>query len=287
MIMICNKQNFFLSTALQIHRALPQDLWQELVKPQGWLDQLCEIAQECVDSTQISESWPYSPKSKQALAAQYRLARAAIFLIGFTGIRREEAAQAKRKFLKPIQLVEKNKGAYANVWELAVLGKRNKWRTVYLPLRVLDALEAHWLDRGLTLRPTDEKCVYSTHSEEAHLLAPVVLPKTPAALGKHQSNLTGFEPDALYNMTKTVLLRIADDPLLHLDDEARKSIRKLAPHALRHTFATGAAAHDMPVDVLQSLLGHTSVQTTSLYVQAEKARSVKEVQKIFSQMAVA
>jgi len=272
---------------IQIHRALPQDIWQELIKPQGWLDQLCEAAQVCVDSTQTLEKWPYGHKSKQGRAAQYRLARAAIFLIGFTGIRREEAARAKRKHLKPVHHQEKNMEGHAKVWELAILGKRNKWRTVYLPARVLDALEAHWLDRGLSLRSEQEECVDSTHLEEAHLLSPVVLPKTPAAQNKHQNNLAGFEPDALYAMAKTVLLRMAGDLSIDLDKNTRELILKLAPHALRHTFATGAAAHDMPVDVLQSLLGHTSVQTTSLYVQAEKARSVKEVQKIFSKMTLA
>jgi len=271
---------------IQIHKALPQEIWHELIKPLGWLDQACELAAEnCVNSTQPQEGYPYSPKSKQGRAAQYRLARAAILLIGLTGIRREEASHATRKHLKPVKIpVPSKDSAGHQVWELAVLGKRNKWRTVYVPSRVLDVLAEHWNDRGLVLLPQEEECVNSTQPEQAHLLAPVVLPRTPAALSKHHDNLAGFEADALYIMTKTVLMRIADDPLLPLEEEARNLIRRLAPHALRHTFATNAAAHNMPVDVLQALLGHTSVQTTSLYVQAEKKRSVREVQKIFAQM---
>jgi len=291
---------------LQIHRSIPQDIWSEMVKSDGWLDQICDAAQgycdydNCVNSTHFSEQdstktyAPYPAKSKQAVAAQYRLARAAIFLMGFTGIRREEAARATRNNLRPVQVLEREKPTSTEeLWELSVLGKRNKWRTVYLPMRVLHALEAHWNDRGLSLLGSEDsapavslKCVDST--QDVSLLAPVVIPQTPEALLKHQNHgNAGFEPDSLYLMVKKTLLRIASNPELPLDAEDREKIRRLAPHALRHTFATGAAAREMPVDVLQSLLGHRSVQTTSLYVQAEKVRSVREVRKIFEQMPTA
>jgi len=151
------------------------------------------------------------------------------------------------------------------------------------------ALEAHWNDRGLSILAAEGAAhtpgfqrVEST--QELALLAPVVIPKTPDALLKHQDHgNAGFEPDSLYLMVKKTLLRIASNPELPLDAEDREKIRRMAPHALRHTFATGAAAREVPVDVLQSLLGHRSVQTTSLYVQAEKVRSVREVRKMFEQ----
>jgi len=121
-------------------------------------------------------------------------------------------------------------------------------------------------------------------TQKLALLAPVVIPQTPDALRKHQDHVNaGFEPNSLYLMVKRTLLRIASNPELPLDTEDREKIRRLA-HALRHTFATGAAAREMPVDVLRSLLGHRSVQTTSLYVQAEKVRSVRKVRKIFEQI---
>jgi integrase len=48
-------------------------------------------------------------------------------------------------------------------------------------------------------------------------------------------------------------------------------------HAFRHTFGTQSVADDVPVDVVQKVLGHASLQTTSIYVQAEKKRVLEEV----------
>jgi hypothetical protein len=51
-------------------------------------------------------------------------------------------------------------------------------------------------------------------------------------------------------------------------------------HAFRHTFGTLAAAEDVPVDVIQRMLGHRSLQTTTIYVQAEKRRMMCEVERV-------
>ena len=47
--------------------------------------------------------------------------------------------------------------------------------------------------------------------------------------------------------------------------------------AFRHTFGTQSVADDVPVDVVQKLLGHASLQTTTIYVQAEKQRVIEEI----------
>ena len=70
-----------------------------------------------------------------ALSAQYRLLRAVLLLLGDSGMRREEAALASRSKLKPLL-------AAPGLWELEVLGKRNQWRTVFLPERAIVALRA-------------------------------------------------------------------------------------------------------------------------------------------------
>ena len=41
------------------------------------------------------------------------------------------------------------------VWELSVLGKRNKWREVPVSLRTIQALTAHWQDRQRDLNSGD------------------------------------------------------------------------------------------------------------------------------------
>jgi site-specific recombinase XerD len=80
----------------------------------------------------------------------------------------------------------------------------------------------------------------------------------------------------------SILLRIADDEAVSLDPAERELLRRAAPHALRHTFATGAVARGLREDVLQRLLGHLSRQTTSIYVNAEGQRSIDEVAKLYS-----
>jgi site-specific recombinase XerD len=39
----------------------------------------------------------------------------------------------------------------------------------------------------------------------------------------------------------------------------------------------------MPLDVVQKLLGHASLTTTTIYASAERARSIEEVAKLIGQ----
>jgi integrase len=53
-------------------------------------------------------------------------------------------------------------------------------------------------------------------------------------------------------------------------------------HAFRHTFGTRAVARDMPIDVVQTILGHASLQTTSIYVRAEQRRVLEAAAQYFA-----
>ncbi|MBP0631212.1 phage integrase family protein [Cupriavidus sp. AcVe19-1a] len=256
---------------IAVEKALPGQLWEALKRPEGILDRLC------AKWSSPPQAAPLAAKDADAPGAQYRLARAAVLLLGCSGARREEAARALRCHLQP---VPEQAGIPAGLWELALLGKRNKWRTVFLPARVIDALRTHWADRGHDFENPDQPLA---------LLSPVVVPLTRMARAKHLSleggapvlNGKGFSPDGLYQLLTTTLLRIADDATLPLAAAERDLLRQATPHALRHTFATHAVANEMPADVLQRLLGHASLQTTSLYVRAERARGLAAVSKLF------
>ncbi|CAG9187391.1 phage integrase family protein [Cupriavidus pinatubonensis] len=257
---------------IAVEKALPGRLWEALIRPDGLLDQLC------VQWASAPVSVPLTAKDAEAPGAQYRLVRAAVLLLGCSGARREEAARALRGHLKP---VPEQAGVPAGLWELALLGKRSQWRTVFLPARVIAALRAHWADRGHDFEQADSALA---------LLSPVVVPSTPTSRAKHLSLKTGepvltgmgFSPDGLYQLLTTMLRRIAGDATLPLAEAERDLLRHVGPHALRHTFATHAVAHEMPADVLQRLLGHASLQTTSLYVRAERARGLSAVAKLYS-----
>jgi integrase len=53
-------------------------------------------------------------------------------------------------------------------------------------------------------------------------------------------------------------------------------------HAFRHTFGTRAVARDMPIDVVQTILGHASLQTTSIYVRAEQRRVLEAAAQYYA-----
>lgn len=258
---------------MAIDKALPGKLWTALTDEGGLLDRACHLH----EGTRLASARALQAKEAATPGAQYRLARAAVYLLGYSGIRREEAASATRDKLRPVR---EQAGQSDGLWELAVLGKRKKWRTVYLPKRAVDAIRAHWEDRGHE---------FDNPTQALALLSPVVVPNTPWALSKHfvdedpTGSLlgSGFHADGIYKVTKSVLLRLADDEDVDLEPDERELLRQAAPHALRHTFATRAAAKLMPLDVLQRLMGHASQQTTSIYVQAERTRSIEEATRFF------
>jgi integrase len=236
-------------TALQLERALPEALWTRLAREGGLLDEACERGE--IDQRR-----------------QTRLVRAALLLIGHSGIRREEAARARRCHLKPL-------AGEAGLWELDVLGKRKKWRTVFLPPRAVRSIRAHWADR-------EED--FDDPQHEGALISPLIIPATIAACERHLDGTgpgAGFSVDGLYRCLTTGLRRVADDPHFDLEEWEREQLRRAGLHAFRHTFGTIAAANELPLDVLQRVLGHTSLETTSIYVQAERRRSIEEMGKFF------
>ena len=140
-------------TAMQIHRALPADLWRRL------RHELDKRSDEEGDAK---------------LAVQWRVVRAALLLMGDSGLRREEAADAQRGKLH----VSIYGTLERPVWELTVIGKRNRERTVPVSIATLEALKAHWTDRGRDfMAPTD------LLNLSAPLLSPIAIPRTPASQG--------------------------------------------------------------------------------------------------------
>lgn len=249
---------------IQIDKALPESLWQKLSDEGGIFDQLCQLSRsEILARYPLRGSAQHYPHD-----AQWRLVRAAVFLIGYTGIRREEAAFATRNHLRAYPEVP-------GLFELSILGKRAKWRDVFLPARVVDAIEAHWQDRGED---------FSFGMSPAYLLSPVILPPTQLSRKKHPSVDAGrgFSVEGIYALITTALKRIASDPLLDLTADERSALCSAGVHALRHTYGTTAVANQVPLDVVQQTLGHTSLQTTTIYTQSEKRRKANELGTFFS-----
>lgn len=224
---------------IQIEKALPIELWTQFC---DWLQQKASVPDD----------------------SRIRTAGAAIILLRDSGMRISEACRADRAAIT--HLIGNN-----DVWgELQVFGKRNKERHVTLSHRAIDALRAHWADRGED---------FDTAST-GPLLAAIEMPKTQRSKEKQKRGERGYTASGLHRVVSTAAARFASD--IQEENPALAALaKKTRAHALRHTFGTHAAEENVPIDVLQNLLGHASMNTTTIYTQPGKKRRLREIGKLY------
>ncbi|HZZ04101.1 phage integrase family protein [Paraburkholderia sp.] len=240
--------------AVQVGRALPGALWTGM---RAALDARC-----AGDPAEGSA----------AEARQWRTARAAILLMGDSGLRRDEAAHARRENLR----APPHTAGGAPVWALTVVGKRRRQRTVPVSAATIVALREHWADRGRD---------FDAPLESAPLIVPLAIPATPSAREKHGGKIeASYTADALGHLVRQGVQRLTADlaanPTVSPADLV--VLANTSAHAFRHTFGTRAVARDMPVDVVQAILGHASLQTTSIYVRAEQQRMLEAAAQYYA-----
>jgi len=201
-----------------------------------------------------------------ATDAYWRTVRAALLLLHDSGMRVFEVASAERNELRPAH-------GDGPLWgELRIVGKGTKERLVPISRRSYLALQAHWYD-----------CQAAGHTASdtaGPLLAPVRVGTSPRARAKAEQGRAGY----------------SDRGLRHVVDQAGKAFRAwladhdpelaqhrffLHPHAFRHAFGTTATETGVPLDVVQSYLGHASPATTAIYSKAGARRRQREVAKLF------
>jgi integrase len=111
------------------------------------------------------------------------------------------------------------------------------------------------------------------------LIAPVVVNGTDAPLAKHDGGTDGnseasYSADALARLVSEAVRRIAGEMLREgaLSYDAHAKLLATSAHAFRFTIGTRAVARDMPIDDVQRILSHASLQPTSIYVRADRQR---------------
>lgn len=173
-----------------------------------------------------------------------------------TGLRLSELVDARtgRLYSKPL------KNGLGVRWMLKVLGKGQKWRAVPMPPSVMDELRAYLTRRGLAATPSE-------NPPDTPMIAPLRGEK-PGALspGAFHKTLVGFFEEAARE------LRIRG----HEEDAGK--IAQATTHWLRHTRGSHSAEH-MPLNLVQRLLGHTSLTTTSIYTSADDEALYEAMEK--------
>jgi len=186
------------------------------------------------------------------------------FLLNFayaTGLRLSELAKARTGHLHRVAVDDEA----GEAWVLEVVGKRQKQREVPMPDLLMAALSDYLVYRGLSGDPRE--CAKDTP------LIGKLDQRTGTSSGDASDALT---PGAIYKMLDTVF-KSAAETLENPEDAAR--LRQASTHWLRHTHGTHAVADKVPLDVVQYILGHASLDTTSIYVTAERSRRIKEMRR--------
>ena len=205
-----------------------------------------------------------SEQCQDPQATQARISLATLLLLGDCGLRISEAAHAKRAHLVPSSFTP---GRY----QLKVLGKRSKVRMVPVTPRAHEALLAHQADVS---RHYPETLPQGEHA----LIRPITLANSQRNKTRHQSSGKGYAANALAMVVSKALKKIAQ-----LEDVTVDELIKLnttSAHGLRHTFGTTATQREMPLDVVQAILGHASIGTTSIYIRAQERRVAEEAEKL-------
>lgn len=145
-------------------------------------------------------------------------------------------------------------------WVMQVHGKGAKNRLVAVPGQAFTALQEYLVARGLggvEHAPPEAPLLAST----TDFTAPV-----------------GYQ--ALYEHVKRWLSKAVGASQLPMQERQRLS--GATTHWLRHTFGTRAISREVPLDVIQAQMGHSSIQTTTaIYGRAPIRRRTTELEKAF------
>jgi len=126
---------------------------------------------------------------------------------------------------------------------LHVIGKRSKEREVVLHPQAIS-----WLEAWLEVRPD------------------IVL--NPDYLFLHPSRETVVSRKLVWSRLKKAVHDAGFD---------KEIVNQVSPHTMRHSRASDLKRADYPPPVIQRLLGHSSVQTTEIYLHPDEKKVDKEV----------
>lgn len=145
-------------------------------------------------------------------------------------------------------------------WMLKVYGKGGKWRAVPLTNTVCALLETYLVSRGL-------QGVFTENPKDTPLIAAesMNVPISASALSKSICALFKEVAASLVSAGKVT---------------ESKVFERATVHWLRHTCGSHLALTGVPVNIIQRLLGHASLQTTSIYTDTSDENLWRAVEMV-------
>ena len=90
-----------------------------------------------------------------------------------------------------------------------------------------------------------------------------------------------MDADALHTIVKGIFAGAAERLRLRGDGFAGQAdlLDHASAHWLRHTHGAHTVAAGVPLEIVQNNLGHASLNTTTIYVTAERSRRIRAMQQ--------
>lgn len=211
--------------------------------------------------------------------------KALMMLLLTTGMRAREFINQKWKFVSQARFGMNSSNDYV----ISLIGKGDKERILPIRADVYQALKQHLEDRK-ELTKTEKLSSFS-HFKDSDWPLIGIIDETKA----QQSD--GAESDYSYDCArkgnidgtisyerfKNIVTIFFKQCAILCDSEDQDSsrLRQATPHWMRHTFAhVVLEATDKDLVVVQSLLGHSDLSTTGLYVKSDIEKRVQSVKSI-------
>lgn len=209
-----------------------------------------------VDHSFTKAQWRHVVRFLEAMpletVADFRVKFLIVFAYG-TGLRLHEIAKATTGNLILTQFEESD---LADVYMLDIVGKGKRRRTLPVPRLAIVALQDYLEKRG-QLR----------HVKSNPDATPLI-----TSLYKSDKAVT----------TKTIYLLIKDffgnvANTLDIDSESHRRFNRASTHWLRHTYGSHAANGSASLSTVQENLGHSSLNTTSIYIKSDDESRWREM----------
>ncbi|MBR7783663.1 tyrosine-type recombinase/integrase [Undibacterium luofuense] len=191
-----------------------------------------------------------------------------------TGMRLSELSAARKGDL----YFQSGSNGLAGGWVLSVIGKGNKQRAVPVPQAAMQILQRYFATRGYgSLQDMPAEAPLFSHLEDS----PAHLKLLNNSTQRREQQETMAHSRIYRNLKK--FFEETANLISEQAPETAVKLRAASTHWLRHTSGSHAVANGVPVEVLQQNLGHSSLNTTTIYVTTELEQRIRLMEQFVNQ----